>query len=55
MYFDHHGKEIKFPFKLNSKTVENYPKRILKNNEPNVKRSEITEKVVLDKLSKKLK
>jgi len=55
MYFDHHGKEIKFPFKLNSKTVENYPKRILKNNEPNVKRSEITEKDALDKLSKKLK
>ena len=37
MHFDHHGKEIKFPFKINSKTVENYPKRILRNNEQNVK------------------
>ena len=27
--FDHHGREIKFPFKLNSKTTENYPNRLL--------------------------
>ena len=27
--FDHHGRNIKFPFKINSKTVENYPKRLL--------------------------
>ena len=25
--FDHHGRSIKFPFKINSKTVENYPKK----------------------------
>ena len=54
MYFDHHGREIKFPFKLNSKTVENYPKRILRNNEPNVKKPEITKKAALTKLSEKL-
>ena len=55
MFFDHHGREIKFPFKLNSKTVENYPKRILKNNMPNVKKPEITKKAALSKLSEKLK
>ena len=55
MYFDHHGKEIKFPFQINSKTVENYPKRILKNNESNVKKPEITKKAATDKLSEKLK
>lgn len=54
IYFDHHGKEIKFPFKITPKTIENYPKRILRNNEPNVKRPEITQKAALVKLSKKL-
>ena len=29
--FDHHGRLIKFPFKVNSKTVENYPKNYYKN------------------------
>ena len=55
IFFDHHGKEICFPFKINSKTIENYPKRILQNNEPNVKRSELKHEAVIDKLSKKLK
>ncbi len=55
IFFDHHGKEIRFPFKINSKTIENYPKRILQNNEPNVKRSELKHEAVIDKLSKKLK
>ena len=55
MYFDHHGREIKFPFQINSKTVENYPKRILKNNAANVKKPEITKKAALNKLSEKLK
>jgi len=55
IFFDHHGKEIRFPYKINSKTIENYPKRILQNNEPNVKRSELKHEAVIDKLSKKLK
>ena len=53
--FDHHGREIKFPFKVNSKTVENYPKRILQKNEPNVKKPEITVDATLDKLQSQLK
>ena len=53
--FDHHGREIKFPFKVNSKTVENYPKRILQKNEPNVKRPEITVDSALGKLQSQLK
>ncbi len=36
--FDHHGHEIKLPFKINSKTVENYPKRILEKNQQNIKK-----------------
>lgn len=55
MYFDHHGREIKFPFKLDSKNIENYPKKILKKNESNVKKPEITNKAAFEKLSDKLK
>ncbi len=55
MYFDHHGREIKFPFKVSSKTVENYPKKILKQNDENVKQPEITSKAAFTKLSEKLK
>ena len=55
LVFDHHGREIKFPFKINSKTVENYPKRLLDENEPNVKRPEITYDAAIDKLQSELK
>ncbi len=34
--FDYHGRDVKFPFKINSKTIENYPKRLLTKNESNV-------------------
>ncbi|MHA7734166.1 hypothetical protein [Nitrosopumilus sp. S6] len=53
--FDHHGREIKFPFKVNSKTVENYPKKLLQQNEPNVKKPEITYAAAIDKLQSQLK
>jgi hypothetical protein len=53
--FDHHGREIKFPFKINSKTIENYPKVILKKNESNVKKSELTHDDLINKLQSYLK
>jgi len=53
--FDHHGHEIKFPFKINSKTVENYPKRILEQNPQNIKKPEITNEAAIEKLQSKLK
>ena len=53
--FDHHGRDIKFPFKINSKTVENYPKRLLEQNKSNVKRSEITHDAAISKLQLQLK
>ena len=53
--FDHHGREIKFPFKLNSKTTENYPNRILEKNSSNVKNSELTHDDVIKKLQSFLK
>ena len=53
--FDHHGREIHFPFKINSKTIENYPKRLLEKNSPNVKKPEITYDAAIDKLKDLLK
>jgi hypothetical protein len=53
--FDHHGREIKFPFKINSKTIENYPKKILESNIQNVKKPEITYDAAIEKLQTLLK
>jgi len=53
--FDHHGHEIKFPFKINSKTIENYPKRILEKNQQNVKKPEMTYDAAIGKLESQLK
>jgi hypothetical protein len=53
--FDHHGREIKFPFKLNSKTTENYPNRLLQKNSSNVKNSELTHDDAIKKLQSFLK
>ncbi len=53
--FDHHGREIKFPFKINSKTIENYPKKLLEQNFSNVKKSEITYDAAIKKLQLELK
>jgi len=53
--FDHHGREIKFPFKLNSKTTENYPNRLLEKNSSNIKNCEITHDDAVKKLQSFLK
>jgi hypothetical protein len=53
--FDHHGRDIKFPFKLNSKTIENYPNRLLEKNLSNVKKSELTYDAAIEKLQSFLK
>jgi len=55
LVFDHHGHEIKFPFKINSKTIENYPKRILEKNQQNIKKPEITIDSAIEKLQLQLK
>ena len=55
LVFDHHGNEIKFPFKINSKTVENYPKRLLAKHESNVKKPELTYDAAISKLQTELK
>lgn len=55
LIFDHHGREIKFPFKVNSKTIENYPKRLLQKDESNVKKPELTYDAAIEKLQSHLK
>ena len=53
--FDHHGRDIKFPFKIDSKTVENYPKRLLEQNKSNVRKSEIDHDTAVSKIQIHLK
>jgi len=53
--FDHNGTEIKFPFKINSKTIENYPDQILTENSTNVKKPKITYDSASNSLKESLK
>lgn len=53
--FDHHGREIKFQFTLDSKTIENYPQQILESNSSNVKKPEITYDAAIEQLKTILK
>jgi len=55
MAFDHHGKEIRFPFKINSKTIENFPNQVLKDPRVHVRESELTHAAIIKKLDSKLK
>ena len=53
--FDNHGKEISVPYKINSETIENYPKKILQMHEDQVKKPEITYDAAIKKFTLKLK
>lgn len=53
--FDHHGRGIEFPFKIDSKTVENYPQQLLEQNIQNVKKPEMTYDAAVDTLQTQLK
>ena len=53
--FDHHGKEIKMPYKMSSKLVDSYPRRTLGKIKNNVKKPEITYDAAANRLIAKLK
>lgn len=53
--FDHHGLEIELPFKIDSKTIENYPERVLEEHHLTVKKSELSYDSAIDKLQIHLK
>ena len=53
--FDHHGKEIKMPYKMSSKLIESYPRRTLEKIKNNVKKPEITYDAAAKRLISKLK
>ena len=53
--FDHHGKPVKFPYKINSETIESYPKKVLKKYKNSLRSSEISYKKAAEELLKKLK
>ena len=53
--FDHHGKEINMPYKMSTKLIESYPRRILEKTKNNVKKPEITYEAAAKRLITKLK
>ena len=53
--FDHHGKEIKMPYKMSSRLIESYPRRTLEKTKDNVKKPEITYDAAVTRLTSKLK
>jgi hypothetical protein len=55
LVFDHNGNMIKFPFKIDSKTIENYPDQILTENPENVRNPQITFDSAVDSLKESLK
>jgi len=55
LVFDHNGTEVKFHFKINSKTIENYPDQILSKNPANVKKTQITYDSAINLLKEVLK
>jgi len=55
LVFDHNGNKIKFPFKINSKTIENYPDQILTENSNNLRKPNITYESAISSLKESLK
>lgn len=55
LVFDHNGTQVKLPFKINSKTIENYPDQILSKNPANVKKIQITYDSAINSLKEVLK
>ncbi|MDH3313894.1 MAG: hypothetical protein OEM28_12250 [Nitrosopumilus sp.] len=53
--FDHHGLEIELPFKIDSKTIENYPKKILEDRSSTVRKPEFSYDSAIEKLQIHLK
>lgn len=55
LFFDYNGNETKFPYKINSKTIENYGNKILKENSENIKKPQITFDSAINLLQELLK
>ena len=53
--FDYNGNNADFPFKINSKTIENYPEKILNENSSNVRNSKISHESAIKSLKEELK
>ncbi|NNL59529.1 MAG: hypothetical protein HKP31_08755, partial [Nitrosopumilus sp.] len=53
--FDNHGMQVELPFKIDSKNIENYPKRVLEENQHTIKKLEYRYDAGIDKLKIHLK
>ena len=52
---DRSGKPTTYSFKSDQESTENYPQQILKGNQPNIKKLEITHDTAIQKLESRLK
>lgn len=55
MYLDCYGKVTNFQHHIDSKIVENYPKKILDIHEGNIRKIELTEDAIIQKLAQKIR
>jgi len=55
IFFDYNGTEIKFPFKINSKTIENYADKVLAENSENIKKLKMALDSAINNLQELLK
>ena len=55
MTLDRSGKPTTYSFKSDQENIENYPQRILKENQPNIQKLEITHDTAIQKLESRLK
>lgn len=55
MFFDHHGKEVEFPYKMDPKSFENYPSKILENENIQIRKPEINNDDAIDLLTEEFK
>ena len=53
--FDNHGMEMELPFKIDSKSIENYPQRVLEDNSHTIKKLEYGYESAIEKLKIHLK
>lgn len=54
LFFDHHGVEVDFQYKMDPKNVEKYPAKILKDEKAVIKKTTLTDKEAIDLFGAKM-
>lgn len=54
LFFDHHGVQVDFDYKLDPKNMENYPERVLRGDGIVIKKPNLTDKQAIDLFNSKI-